>query len=401
VKPRATYGSLLRTALQRAPAVVVLGPRQCGKSTLVREIARSSGGHVESFDLERRADRERFEAAPEADLEELQHRSSLICLDEVQRVPALFEVLRPLLDSPKRRAKYVLLGSASLDIIRGVSESLAGRAAFLDLSPFLASEVASSDAMLRRLWLRGGFPRSYLARSDKESFAWREDYLRAVIERDVPALGYALPAAQVSRLLQMVAHVHGGQLNASEVGSSLSVSAPTIARWLDIIEGVYLIRRLPPWSRNIGKRVTKAPKIYVRDSGLLHNLLGLTTLDAVRGHPKAGASWEGFVVEQVIGAFRSLGEPANFYYYRTHAGTEVDLVIEHRGKVVPLEVKLGDAPTVGRGFDEALKDLRATRGLVVYAGSREFRIKEHGWALPASALCDAKHIVKAVQREPR
>jgi predicted AAA+ superfamily ATPase len=377
--------------------VVVLGARQCGKSTLVRELARARRGGVEMFDLERRADRERFETAPESDLGELQRKHVLLCLDEIQRVPALFEVLRPLLDEPTRRAKYVLLGSASPSIVRGVSESLAGRVAFVDLSPFLASEVVTSDTLLRRLWLRGGFPRSYLARSDAQSFAWREDYLRTVVERDVPALGYSLPAPQLSRMLQMLAHLHGGQVNASELAGSLSVSAPTVTRWLDVVEGVYLIRRLQPWARNVGKRVTKAPKMYLRDSGLLHALLGLSTLGAVRSHPKAGASWEGFVVEQIIGAFHSLGEHATFSYYRTHAGTEVDLVIEHRGKVVPVEIKLGDAPTIGRGFSEAVEDLGASHGLVVYAGEREFRIKERGWAVPASMLCDAKQLVKTVQ----
>jgi hypothetical protein len=397
--PRPAFQALLQASLKRSPAVVVLGPRQCGKSTLVRDLAKPNRADVEFFDLERGADRQRFEGAAESDLEELQRRRSLICLDEVQRVPALFELLRPLLDSSARRAKYVLLGSASPTIVRGVSESLAGRAAFVDLTPFLASEVASSPAALRKLWLRGGFPRSYLARSDAQSASWRQDYLRTIIESDVPTLGYSMPAAQLMRLVQMLAHLHGGLFNASELAGSLSVSAPTIVRWLDVIEGVYLVRRLAPWARNIGKRVTKAPKLYLRDSGLLHALLGLPTLDAVRSHPKAGASWEGFVIEQIIGAFRSLGEQANFFHYRTHGGTEVDLVIEHRGKVVPVEIKLGDAPQIGRGFDEALKDLRAKHGLVVYAGSQEFRLKERAWAVPAATLNDAEHIVRLVRSD--
>jgi uncharacterized protein len=400
---RAGYSAILRRMLRLFPCVTVLGPRQCGKSTLVRDSLAATAGRraFHLFDLERPSDAARLAANPEEDLDLLQRRPGIICIDEVQRMPALLTLLRVLIDDRRRRARYVLLGSASFDLVKGVSESLAGRTGFLDLTPFLAAEVGADSAPKREvLWSRGGFPPSYLARHEADSYRWRENYIRTFLERDLPALGLSLPAATLHRFWTMLAHVHGGLLNASELAAGLSVSSPTIARYLDILEGTFMIRRLPPRWENIGKRLVKAPKVYLRDSGLLHALLGIAPGTDLRSHPKVGPSFEGWVIEQVLGALALAGESPRPYFWRTHSGAEVDLLIELRGRVLPIEIKMGGEPQVTRGFKECMMDLKSPRGFIIHGGAHAFPLSPSVRALPVSLLADPVSFRSALLRAP-
>lgn len=387
---RSHYEDLLARKLRGFPAVVLLGPRQAGKSSL----AATTSGKRTVFDLERPSDLARLRAAPEDDLGDLQRRPGTIVIDEIQREPSLFALLRPLIDDKKRRARYLLLGSASPTVVAGVSESLAGRAGFVDLTPFLACEAGTTRPRLNRLWVRGGFPRSFLARSDEASVEWREAYVRALLERDLPALRPGIPVATISRLLTMIAHLHGSPLNESELAGSLGLSAPTVGRYIDILEGLFVVRRLPPYFANISKRLTKAPRIYVRDSGLLHALLGIPDNNALRSHPKAGASWEGFVIEQVVGALAAAGETVRAAFWRTSGGAEVDLILERGTKRVAVEVKLG-TPSVSRGFHECMKDLKC-RGVVIHGGVHDYPMSPIASALSVSATSDVRRLVKAL-----
>jgi predicted AAA+ superfamily ATPase len=400
---RRGYRRLLQTKLRRFPAVVLLGPRQCGKSTLARARGATGRGEHRLFDLERPSHQARLQRAPEEDLGELQRKPALIVIDEIQREPSLFPLLRALLDEPKRRARYLLLGSASPALVRGASESLAGRAGFLDLTPFLAAEVATSAARFTRLWVRGGFPRSFLARSEGASVEWREAYLRALLERDLPALRPGLPVATLTRLLTMIAHHHGGVVNESELAAGLGVTAPTVGRYLDVLEGLFALRRLPPYFANVGKRLVKAPRIYLRDSGLLHALLAIGDLDELRGHPKVGASFEGFVVEQVLGALALAGVDARPYFWRTHAGAEVDLLLDVGRAIIPLEVKLSGTPSASRGLRECMKDLSCPVGFVLHGGEDSFPLGRGVRALPARLVAQPDRLCAALQvpRRPR
>ncbi len=394
--PRTRYQKLLAQKLQRFPAVVLLGPRQSGKSSLARAApVPARAGQRHAFDLERPSDLTRLRTAPEEDLGALQTHPGLIIIDEIQREASLFPLLRPLLDATGRRARYLLLGSASPSLVAGASESLAGRAGFIDLTPFLACELGAKAASLMRLWLRGGFPRSYLARSEAESVDWRESYLRAVLERDVPALRPGLPVAMISRLLTMLAHLHGGIVNESELAGSLGISAPSVGRYVDVLEGLFAIRRLPPYFANVGKRLTKAPRVYLRDTGLLHALLGIHDLEGLRGHPKVGASWEGFVIEQVLGALSLLGDSPRPFFWRTHGGAEVDLILELGGRRVAVEVKLSSSPAVSRGMHECLKDLSCP-GFVIHGGPGSFPMGRSVQALPAQIVTQPERLRAAL-----
>lgn len=388
---RSSYAMKLTGQLRSFPCVTVLGPRQCGKSSLVRDVLGRAAreGKFHMFDLERPRDFARLSADPEEYLEMLQRRPGLICIDEVQTAPKLFPLLRALIDDRRRKARYVLLGSASFDLVKGVSESLAGRTGFLDLTPFLAAEVGA-DVTERRetLWSRGGFPPSFLARSESDSFAWRESYIRTFLERDIPALGLKLPAMTLHRFWTMLAHLHGGLLNAHELAAGLSVSAPTVGRYLDLLEGTFMVRRLPPRWENIGKRLTKAPKIYLRDSGVLHTLLGIGPGTDLRSHPKVGASFEGWVIEQLLGALALAGESPRGFFWRTHGGAEVDLLVELRGRVIPIEIKMGGDPSVPRGLAECMKDLASPSGFVLHGGPDGFPLSRTVRAIPVSLLAD-------------
>jgi predicted AAA+ superfamily ATPase len=359
--------------LARNPVVALLGPRQCGKTTLARSVAR--GRRCEYFDLEDPDDFALLENPKQA----LGGLWGWVILDEIQRRPELFEVLRVLADRRPIRARFLLLGSASFQLVRGISESLAGRVGFLDMGGFDLAEAGSRR--LQDLWVRGGFPRSLLARTDAESFDWRRGFIRTLIERDVPQLGISIPAAALRRFWAMVAHFHGQVWNAAEFARSLGSSEPTARRYLDVLSGAFVVRQIQPWFENIGKRQVKSPKIYVRDSGILHALLDLRAIRQVRRHPKLGASWEGFAIEQIL----SLTGTSEAYFWATHNGAELDLLLLRDGKRTGFEVKYADAPRVTRSMRIALADLRLHRLIVVHPGTRSFPLDRR---IEAAAIGD-------------
>ncbi len=352
-------------------AVAMLGPRQCGKTTLARDFARSIDS-VEFFDLENPVDLARL-SAPMQTLSELE---GIVVLDEVQRMPEIFEVLRVLLDRPDRATKFLLLGSASPTLVRGVSESLAGRIGFVDLSGFDYTEIEPDR--LRELWGRGGYPRSYLADSDGNSYTWRNDFIRTFLERDIPQLGFSIPSEALRRFWTMVAHYHGQVWNAAEFARSLGSSESTARKYLDILQGSFVVRALPPWFENLEKRQVKAPKIYLRDSGLLHALLSLDTMAAVKSHPKLGASWEGFAIEQLL----ALSGSRDAYFWRTHAGAELDLLIFRGGKRLGFDVKYTDAPRTTKSIRIAIDDLELDHAYLVYPGHERYRLDDKIEAIP-------------------
>jgi predicted AAA+ superfamily ATPase len=354
-------------ALDNSPAVALLGPRQVGKTTLALAIGQTRPSIY--LDLESSSDRAKL-ADAEAYL--AGHEDELVILDEVHRTPELFRSLRGLIDRGRRSGKatgrFLLLGSASIDLLQQSGESLAGRISYLELGPLDALETPA--IALEKLWLRGGFPPSLLARSDAASFRWRQDFIRTYLERDIPQFGPRLPAETLRRLWTMLAHNQSELLNAANLARALGTDGKAIARYLDLLVDLLLVRRLSPWHRNAGKRLVKSPKLYVRDSGLVHALLRLPMLDDVLGHPVAGGSWEGFVVESLLAAAPD-GTKASFY--RTAAGAEIDLVLSLPGDVLwVIEIKRGSAPKLGRGFHQACTDLNPARRFVVYGGAERF-----------------------------
>ena len=355
-------------ALLRSPAVVLLGPRQVGKTTLARELAQA---HPDALflDLERESDRAAV-ARPELFFPALRQR--LVVLDEVQTLPDLFRALRPEIDADRRAGRFLLLGSASGPLLQQSAESLAGRASYAELTPFLASEVTHDLASLQPLWQRGGYPLSYLADSDALSLAWRQDFLRTFLQRDMAALGVRVPAETMRRLWTMLAHLQGQPFNASQLGLALGgASHTTVARHLDVLVDALMVRRLPPYLPNVGKRLVKSPRIYVRDSGLLHALLGIPDALVLQGHPIAGVSWEGFVIEQIAAA---LPPDAVLGYYRTAVGAELDLVAQVQGQTLAFEIKLSSAPKPARGFWQALQDVKPDRTFVVAPVERGYAL---------------------------
>ena len=372
--PRPSLEAAVRGALRQSPVVALVGPRQCGKTTLARRIAR--GRAADYFDLEDPVDQSRL-TNPKLALEDLR---GLVVIDEVQRMPELFELLRVLVDRPRRPARFLTLGSASTHLVRGVSESLAGRVRFVEMGGFDVSEVTSKRFLA--LWMRGGFPKSFLAASEKRSFDWRNDFIRTFLERDIPQLGISIPAPALRRFWTMVAHYHGQVWNAAEFARSLGTSEPTARRYLDILTGAFVVRQLPPWFVNVGKRQVKAPKIFIRDSGLLHALLGLRTRRQLLGHPKYGASWEGFAIDQIL----SLANPQEAYSWSTHAGAELDLLVVKEGKRVGFELKCADAPRLTRSMTIALEDLQLKQLWVVYPGNRSYRLHRKIEVIPIHDL---------------
>ena len=358
------------------PIVALLGPRQCGKTTVARMIAEQQPSTY--FDLENPVDVRRL-SAPLTVLEAL---TDLVIIDEVQRQPPLFELLRVLVDRPHHSARFLISGFASPNLVRSVSESLAGRIGFVDLSGFDLAEVG--PAQRDRLWLRGGFPRSFLADDDRSSLAWREAFIRTFLERDIPQLGITIPAETLRRFWTMIAHYHGQIWNAAEFARSLGTSEVTVRRYLDILVGAYMVRLLPPWFENIGKRQVKSPRVYIRDTGILHGLLGLETLAEVQSHPRLGASWEGFAIEQIIGLLGT----RDAYFWATHSGAELDLLVHLRGRRYGFEIKYADAPGASRSMHVALHDLGLDHLWIIYPGKQEYALDARITVLPMEALPD-------------
>lgn len=368
---RARFLRDIRRAFRAHPIVGLLGPRQCGKTTLARMFADSSWrppGPVHRFDLEDPTDLARLEV-PKLALQDLE---GLVIIDEVQRVSDLFPVLRVLVDRPARKpkARFLILGSASRDLIRQGSESLAGRIRFIELTPF--SMVETGAGSLQRLWLRGGFPPSFLARFETRSAEWRKGYIASYLERDIPSLGFQIPAAALRRFWLMLTHSHGQVFNASEIGRSLGVADTTVRRYLDILTGTFMVRQLVPWVEHIAKRQVKSPKIYFRDSGMFHTLLGVHSYEDLRRHPKLGASWEGFALEEILRARRAAQEEA--FFWATHAEAELDLMIVRDGGREGYEIKFTDRPRVTKSMRMALQDLRLDRVTVIFPGDASFSL---------------------------
>ena len=380
---RPLYLERIEQVFQVHPVAALLGPRQCGKTTLARLLA--SREPTTYFDLEDPSDRARL-ANPMQTLDPLK---GLVVLDELQRQPALFEILRVLVDRPGSETRFLVLGSASPSLVKGVTETLAGRVGFVDLGGFTIGEAGVGE--LPRRWLRGGFPRAFLAEDDATSLQWRAGFIRTFLERDIPQLGITIPAETLRRFWTMTAHYHGQIWNAAEFARSLGSAENTARRYLDILSGAYMLRVLPPWFENLAKRQVKAPKIYLRDSGILHALLQITGLHDLLGHPKLGASWEGFVLEQLLTLF----DTRDAYYWATHAGAELDLLIFHGGRRYGFEFKYNEAPTLTRSMHIALEDLRLDHLWVIYPGTKQWPAAEKVSVYP---LCEIEALAKSLGR---
>ncbi len=371
----------LNHLLGHSPAVVLLGPRQAGKTTLALEIAEKRPSVY--LDLEEDADRVKLSDPVRYFAD---HESELVVLDEVHRLPELFQRLRGVIDRGRRQGKpngqFLLLGSAAMDLLKQSGESLAGRISYLELGPFDALEVA--PAQLETLWVRGGFPRSFLADNDELSMEWRRDFIRTYLERDIPQFGSRIPAETLRRFWTMLAHNQSQMLNAANLAGALGVDGKTVASYLDLLADLLLVRRLPAWHRNVGKRLVKSPKVYVRDSGIAHALLGIRDKESLLGHPVAGQTWESFVIETLI-ATAPDGTEAHFY--RTATGNEIDLVLTlPGGKLWAIEIKRGSAPKVERGFHNACDDLEPDQRFVVYPGHERFPLDAHTEVIGLPAL---------------
>ena len=364
----------VRSALRRSRVVALLGPRQCGKTTLARQFVPASSANY--FDLEDPQSLARL-SQPRIALQPLR---GLVVIDEIQRRPDLFPLLRVLADRRPLPARFLILGSASPDLLRQSSETLAGRLETVSLEGFRLADVGGDAA--GRLWLRGGFPLAFVARSEADSLAWRRQFLQTFLERDIPQLGIQIPAAALRRFWAMLAHYHAQVWNGAELARALAVSEATVRRHLDLLTGVFMVRQLPPWFENLRKRQVKAPKVYVRDSGLLHALLGIGNARELELHPKVGASWEGFAIEEALKAMR----PDEAYFWATHQGAELDLLLLKRGRRIGVECKRVDAPTLTPSMRIALRDLKLHRLFVVYPGERRYALTHRVEVVPLAAL---------------
>jgi uncharacterized protein len=372
---RQQYRQQIRDSLAQFRVTALLGPRQCGKTTLARTFAAGSQSY---FDLEDPPDLARLEA-PRQTLGKL---TGLVVIDEIQRRPDLFPLLRVLADRPDTPASFLILGSASPDLVKGVSESLAGRVGFVDLSGFDGTEVGFEH--LDTLWLRGGFPESYLNTTDDTSFHWRQQFIRTFLTRDIPQLGITIPAEQLRRFWLMITHYHGQTWNASEIAGSLGINYKTAQHYLDILTGSFMIRALPPWTENLGKRVRKAPKIYLRDNGLFHALQNIRTLPELQSHPKLGASWESLALEHVLRVLRA--EPGEAFYWSTHGGAELDLLLVRGGLRWGFEFKYNDAPRTTKSMRMAIDDLKLHRLFVFYPGEKDYALDDNIEVWPLAAV---------------
>jgi uncharacterized protein len=374
---RISYRQQIQETLAQFRVTALLGPRQCGKTTLAKLFAPTPESY---FDLEDPVDLARLEA-PRLTLGRL---TGLVVIDEIQRRPDLFPLIRVLADRPGTPARFLILGSASPDLAKGVSESLAGRVGFVDLSGFDGTEVGFEH--LDSLWLRGGFPEAFLSASDDASFHWRQQFIRTFLTRDIPQLGITIPSEQLRRFWLMVAHYHGQTWNASEIAGSLGINYKTAQHYLDILAGAFMIRPLPPWTENLGKRVRKAPKIYLRDSGLFHVLQNIRSWPELQAHPKLGASWEGLALEHVLRVARAA--PGEAFYWSTHGGAEVDLMLTRGGRRWGFEFKYGDAPRATKSMRVARDDLKLERLFVIYPGEKGYPLDDGLEVLPLPAVAE-------------
>jgi predicted AAA+ superfamily ATPase len=368
--------------LENMPGVVILGPRQCGKSTLAKAILSEIGSAV-YLDLERPSDFSKLRD-PEAFFS--LNSDKLICLDEIQRVPELFPVLRSVIDENRRNGQFIILGSASPDLMKQSSETLAGRISYFELTPFVLKEVSEDDhsKALRRLWLRGGFPRSYLAPDERESIEWRRDFIRTFLERDIPQLGFRTPAKTLERFWRICAHLHGQLLNSSKLGESMGVSHHTVRSYIDMLEQSFVLRVLRPYESNLKKRLIKSPKVYIRDSGILHALLDIENHNDLLGHPVYGPSWEGLVIENIL----SLLPNWKASFYRTSSGSEIDLILEKGNKRVAVECKGSTSPILSRGFWNAVSELKFKEVWVVAPVKEAYPIEKGVMVAPVHQVIE-------------
>jgi predicted AAA+ superfamily ATPase len=368
--------SEIKRGIKRSRVVALVGPRQCGKTTLARQIVAANSNNY--FDLEDPTSLARLTQPMVA----LQNLKGVVVIDEIQRKPDLFPLLRLLADRRPLPAKFLILGSAAPEFLRQSSESLAGRIEMIAISGFGVSEIDSKR--VPRLWQRGGFPRSFLARSNDDSFRWRQQFIQTFLERDLPQFGVGIAAVALLRFWKMVAHSHGSIWNSADPARSLGVGETTIRRYLDLFTGFLMVRQLQPWHQNLGKRQVKAPKVYIRDSGLMHSLLGIRTEKELAGHPKCGASWEGFAIEEVL----KMAAPDEAYFWATHQGAELDLLILKGGRRLGFEFKYADAPTITNSMRIALEDLELERITIVYPGDRSYDLDERISVMPLGSISD-------------
>lgn len=367
-------------SLAQFPVVGLVGPRQSGKTTLAKQIAKTHAKACLYLDLEKPSDLAKLE---DAELYFGRYADQLIILDEVQRRPDLFPLLRALVDTGQKKGRFLLLGSAAPDLTRQASESLAGRIVYHELSSISLGEIKATSANMQRLWLRGGFPLSYLAQQDRASFHWREAFIQTYLERDIPQLGLRVPATALRRFWTMLAHSHGQLWNGAKIAAGLGVSNPTVRHYLDILQDTFIVRQLLPYHANTKKRLVKSAKVYLRDSGVLHALLHLPEMEDLLGHPIVGASWEGWVIEQVLARMPNTWQAS---FYRTSAGAEIDLVLERANTRIAIEIKHSLDPRPSKGFWLALADLGQARAYVIYPGKERYPLAPNVEVLPAAQL---------------
>lgn len=388
VIPRHAYLNRVRNGLQRSPIVALLGPRQCGKTTLARQLVPAESTLY--FDLEDPVVAALLEQ-PKTALEPLR---GLVVIDEAQRRPGLFPVLRVLADRAELPARFLILGSASPALVRQASESLAGRVEIVEMRGFSLEEIGPEGA--NELWMRGGFPRSFLAATDDDSFRWRKDFTRTFLERDLGALGFGMSPAAMGRFWTMISHYHGQMWNGSEVAASLGIAPNTARHYLDALDETYMVRRLQPWHANVGKRLVKTPKIYFRDSGIFHALQGIGSPSGLLTHPKLGASWEGFALEETLHAL----QPDGSWFYAVHSGAELDLFLFHRGRRLGVEFKRQDAPRLTPSMRTALQDLDLDELWVIYPGERSYPLGEKVFVRPLSSLASGAEQMEDCRADP-
>jgi hypothetical protein len=373
---RKQYKIQIRNALRRSKITAILGPRQCGKTTLAKEISLHIKSHF--LDLESPTDRAKLQN-PEIYLKDI---PGLVIIDEIQLMPELFPILRVLSDQSPDNGRFMILGSASPNLIKSASESLAGRVEFVDLQGFDLTETGGTE--LNRLWIRGGFPLSYLADTDEDSMAWREGFVRTFLQRDIPQLGIGIPFTTLRRFWTMLAHSHGQVLNSSQLAKSMGMNDKTIRSYIDILSATYMIRPLQPWFSNLKKRQVKSPKVYLTDTGLLHYLLGINNLNTLLGHPQLGSSWESFAMEQIIRNTPGI-EP---YFWSTYSGAELDLLLFRKGKRIGVEFKFTETPKSTKSMHSAINDLELERLYVIYPGSEQYPLHDLIEATPLPAFID-------------